>query len=104
VQIRIKAVSIVLEADAMRLQIDGYGGASNEAEGTETIALANQASTSTNFGANDYIYWLLTASDDADIDDLTRGDTVQIKVQHDAAGGANCETDAVFQTLEIDYV
>lgn len=104
VRLRIKAVSIVAEADAMRLQIDGFAGADNEAEGTETITIADKPSATTNFSANDYIHWLLTASDDADIDDIVGGDTVQIKVQHEAAGGADCATDAVFQTLEIDVI
>lgn len=102
--IRINAVAGVADVDAMRLQIDAYGGASDEALGTETIAIVDKASTTTNFADNDYIYWLLTTSDDADIDDFTGGDMIQILVQHEAAGGADCATHAVFQTAEILYV
>lgn len=103
-RIRIRAVSIILEADGMTLQIDGYGGTSNEAEGTETIAVVNKVSSTTNFAANDYVYWELTAADDADIGHLTGGDRLQLKVQHEATVGADIATDAVFQAVEIEYV
>jgi len=103
-RIRIRAVSIVAEADGMTLQIDGYGGTSNEAEGQETIAIVNKVSSTTNFAANDYVYWELTAADDADIGHLTGGDRLQLKLQHEAAAGADCQTDAVFQAVEVEYV
>jgi hypothetical protein len=104
VQLKIQANSIVVEADAMRLEIAGQGGGDNEAYNAETIAIADKASTSTNFAANDQIYWTLTASDDADIDDFVGGDLIAIKVLHEAAGGADCATDAVFVDVLVEYV
>ena len=102
----IKAVGLAAPGagNAMNLQIDGYGGADDEAEGTETITIATKKSVTDNTAVNDYIQWLINASDDADIDDLAGGDTVQIKVQHDAAAGGDIATDAVFQTVEVYYV
>jgi len=102
-EIRIYARSVVLEADAMRLEILINAGADNEAYNAETIAVADKPSTSTNFAANDIIYWTLTSADDADIGDLTRGDSLEIKVLHEAAGGDDCETDAFFRSIEITY-
>jgi len=104
IKIVIKGVSLVAEADAMRLEIDGYAGASNQAEGTETIDVVDCPSDTTNFAADDYIEWTLTASDDTDIDEIHGGDTVQIKCQHEAAGGADCETDCVLQAVELHYI
>lgn len=101
---RVWAVSLVAEADSMRLEIEGYGGTDNEAYTAETVAVADKPSASVNFAVNDYIHWLLTATDDADIDDMIGGDSIMIKVLHEAAGGADCETDAVFLCVEIDYV
>jgi parallel beta-helix repeat protein len=101
---KIKAVTIVLEADAMRLQIDGYGGTGNEAWNTETIAVVDKNSDTTNFAANDYIEWVLTASDDADLDDMVGDDTIMVKVQHEAGDATDAATDAVFQCVEVHYV
>ena len=101
---KIWATTVILEADAMRLEIEGYGGASNEAYTTETVAVADHPSETTNFAANDVIYWLLDATDDADIDDMIGGDQIMIKILHEAAGGADCATDAIFTCVGIEYV
>jgi hypothetical protein len=101
---KVAANSIVLEADAMRVEIAAQGGGDNEAYNAEAIAVADKPSTSTNFAAGDYIYWLITATDDADVDDFVGGDHVQFKVLHEAAGGADCATDAVFESVTVEYV
>ena len=101
---KIYATSVILEADAMRLEIEGYGGASDEPYTTETVAVANHPSTTTNFAANDVIYWIVDATDDVDIDDMVGGDQIMIKVLHEIAGGADCATDAIFTCVEIEYV
>jgi len=101
---KIWATSLVADAEAMRLEIEGYGGASNEPYTTETVVVADHPSETTNFAVNDVIYWLLDASDDTDIDEMVGGDQVMIKVIHEAAGGDDVETDAVFTCVELEYV
>lgn len=102
-QIKIYGRSMVLEADAMRLEIIMNGGADNEAYNTEAISIVDKASTSTNFAADDIVYWVLTATDDSDIGDLAAGDSVEIKVLGEDAGGADCTTDCRFRTVQIEY-
>jgi hypothetical protein len=104
VRLLIQANSIILEAHGMELEIVGQGGGDNEAYNAEAIAVASKGSASTNFAANDQVYWLLTASDDADIDDFVGGDLIAIKVLHEAADGDNCATDAVFVSCTVEYV
>jgi parallel beta-helix repeat protein len=101
---KIAANSIVAETHSMQLEIAAQGGGDNEAYNAETIAVPNASSVSTNFAANDYIYWWVTYGDDADISDLTGGEHLQFKVLHEAAGGDNCATDAVFSSVTVDYV
>jgi len=101
---KIWATSLVAEGDAMRLEIEGYGGTDNEPYTQETVAVADKPSGSTNFAANDGIYWLLTSTDDTDIDEMFGGDQIMIKILHEIAGGDDCETDAVFTCILIEYV
>jgi len=101
---KIWATALIDEADAMRLQIEAYGATSNEPYTTETIAVANKPSETTNFVINDVIYWLLDMTDDGDLDDMLGGDQVMIKVLHEAAGDGDCATDAAFSCVEIEYV
>jgi hypothetical protein len=104
VKIKIFASSIIAEADKMRLEIVGQGGGDNEAYNAEAIAIVDHPSESSNFGAGDLIYWLIDASDDADVDDFVGGDHIAIKVLHEAAGGDDCATDATFSCISIEYV
>jgi len=104
VQIKVYAISLLTEADAMRLEILIDAGISNEAYNAEAIAVVNKASVTTNFAANDVIYWLLTAADDVDVDDLIGGDHCSIIVRHEVAGNGDCETDAVFGDVLFEYV
>jgi len=104
VRVKVRGVALVTEADAMRLEINGYGGASNEPFTQETIAVANKASVTSNFTANDYIYWMIDPTDDADIGHLLGGDSVMFKVKHEAAGDGDCATNAAFLCVMIEYV
>lgn len=97
---KIYARSVVTEADAMRLEINVNGGADNEAYTTHATAAPNTASTSTNFAADDVIYWTLSV---ANILALTAGDSIEVKVLHEVAANGDCETDAYIRTVEIGY-
>ena len=88
----------------MRLEININAGASNEPYTTEAIAVANKPSETSNFAANDVIYWEIDPSDDPDIGDLAGGDSLGIKVLHEAAGDGDIATDAVLRCVEIEYV
>lgn len=100
-RIKIYARSVVTEADAMRVETVILGGADNEPYNTHVGSEANLASESTNFAADDVIYWICSP---AGVTALTGGDSVEIKVLHEIAGGADCQTDAFFRTASIEYV
>lgn len=101
VRMKIYARAVVLSAAAMRLEINANGGADNEAYNTHATAAPNTPSTSTNFAADDVIFWTLTA---AGIVALLGGDTVEVKVLHEAAGDSDVATNAYIRTVEIEYV
>ena len=101
---KIYATTNVTEADKMRLEINGYGGTDNEAYTAEVITAPNQASRSSNFAQYDAIYWIMDTTIDVDVDDMFGEDQIMIQVLHESAGGADCETDAVFLCVIIDYV
>jgi len=42
-------------------------------------------------------------ADDADFGDLTAGDSLQIKVIHEAAGGGSIDTQAIFRSCVLEY-
>lgn len=99
--IKIYARAVVLSAAAMRLEINANGGASNEPFGTHATAQPNTPSVTTNFAANDVIYWQLTV---AGITALLGGDSVEVKVLHEIAGGGDVATNAYLRTVELEYV
>jgi len=101
VRMKIYARAGVLSAAAMRLEINVNGGADNEAYNTHATAAPNTPSTSTNFAADDVIFWTLTS---AEIVALLGGDTVEVKVLHEAAGDGDVATNAYIRTVEIEYV
>ena len=103
VSLKVYAVTLVLEADEMRLELEAYGAASDEIFSTETIAVADKDSETTDMAANDVVYWKYTTTDDADLGDLAAGDSLQIKVLHEAAGDGSCATDAVFRYALLEY-
>jgi len=98
--LKIYARSGATETDGMRLEINVNGGADNEVYTTHATAAPNTPSTSVNFAADDVIYWTLTS---ADILALSAGDSIEVKVLHEAAGGADVATNAYFRTVEIGY-
>jgi len=98
--IKIYARSVVLEADKMRLEINVNGGADNQAYTTHATAAPNTPSTSANFAADDVIYWTLTS---AQILALSAGDSIEVKVLHEAVGNGDIDTQAYFRTVEIGY-
>jgi len=101
VRMNVYARSVVAEADSMRLEFVIYGGADNEVYTTHDGSVANHPSTSSNFAADDVIYWTITT---AGALALTSGDSIEIKILHEDAGGADCATDAYIRTVEIEYV
>lgn len=104
VRVKIWAYANVLEADAMRLRIVGHGATDNEAWSGNAIDVANHPSESSNFAASDVIYWMIDASDDAQVGTLAARDYMEIMAVGEVAGGADCATDALFGGVEIDYV
>ena len=104
VRIKIWAVSVVADAHNMTLQITANGGGDNEPYNTENIAIATLNSTSFNFAGNDVILWTITATNDADVDDLEGGDSIEVIVNHEAASGGSVQTDAIFRVVEFEYV
>ncbi len=98
--LKIYARSVILEADKMRLEINVNGGADNEAYTTHQTLAPNTASTSSNFAADDVIYWTLTS---AQILALNAGDSIEVKVLHEVAGNGDCLTNAYIRTVEIGY-
>lgn len=103
-QIRIYARSMATEAHAMLATFTLNSGASNEAYNTEAISVADKASETTNFDADDIVYWEIDSGDDADLGHLTGGDSAEFKVVGVAAAGDNVGTDAHFRNIEIEYI
>ncbi|MCK5018854.1 MAG: right-handed parallel beta-helix repeat-containing protein [Candidatus Peribacteraceae bacterium] len=101
VRMNVYARSVVTEADEMELQMVVLGGADNEAYNTHDGSIAQLDSVSANFAADDIVFWRNT---EAGVLALVGGDSVEVKVLHEAAEGGNCETDAFFRTVEIEYV
>ena len=99
--IRIYARSIVAETHSMALTIAANAGASNEAYNTEAISIADKSSATTNFAADDIVYWEINSGDDADIGHLLGGDSVEFKVVGQALAGDDCATDARFHCIHV---
>jgi len=100
-RMKVHARSVILEAHQMQLEIKTYGGADNESYVTHAAATANVLSTSSNFAADDIIYWTYTA---AGLIALVGGDSVQIEILFEDTVGDNIETDAWFRTVSFEYV
>lgn len=100
-RLRVTARSIVAEADEMHIELTMNGGADNEAYNTHTSNETNLDSVSTNFGADDIIYW---DSTHASVLALTGGDYVSVLVNYEAAVAPDCATDAHFMAVTVFYV
>jgi hypothetical protein len=104
VRVRVHAVSIVTEADAMTAVLSYYGGGDNEAEATHTTYSGDFASATENFAAGDNIKWEWTKNEyTTDGWLLHEGDSAYIKMVGRVLSGGNCATDARFRTVEIDF-
>jgi hypothetical protein len=90
--------------NAMRLEININAGGDDEVYTTEAITVVDKPNTTDNFAIDDVIHWMIDASDDADVDDITGGDSVEVKVLHEAAGGGDIATDAVFRVVVAEVV
>ena len=101
VKMKVYARSVVAEADKMRLELVIYGAAGNEVYTTHNGSVANHPSTSLNFGADDIIFWEI---DEAGVLDLREADSVQVKVLHEDAANGDCQTNAYFRTVELEYI
>lgn len=101
VRMKVYARSVVAEADKMRLEFVIGGGADNETYTTHTGSVADHPSTSENFSADDVIFWTVT---ETGVLALVGGDSVQVKVLHEAAGDGDCATNAYLRTVEFEYV
>lgn len=101
VRMKVYARSVVLEADKMRAEFVIYGGADNQPYNTHDGSVANHPSTSSNFAANDVIYWTIIT---AGVLALLGGDSIEVKVLYEDAGGADCATNAYFRAVTIEYV
>lgn len=100
-RMKIYARSVVTEADTMHMEYWMNGGADNEGYATHASHETNKNSTSSNFAADDVIFWTSTATG---VKALTGGDSVEVKVTHEDAGNGDCETDAFFRTVEFEFV
>lgn len=100
--LRIWGISNVDELHGMMLNISMYGGASNDPFNL-AAATATKASETTNFVTDDYIYWQLDATDDAEFDNYDFENGFQLKVWYQALSGDDCATDAVIQSARLFY-
>jgi len=98
--LKIYARGLTTETDHMRLEINVNGAADNQVYTTHQTLAPDTPSTSTNIAADDVIYWMLNS---AQILALSAGDSIEVKVLHEDAGGVDVETNAYFRTVEIGY-
>ena len=103
VSLEIYGVTEKTEGDEMRLELEAYGAASDEIFSTETISVADKDSETTNMTQNDIVYWKFVLGDAANFGDLTAGDSLQIKVIHEAVGDGSIDTQAVFRYALLTY-
>ena len=101
VRAKVYARSAATETHAMEADFVIYGAADNEPYTTNDGSAASLASTSTNFAADDVIYWTITA---AGLLTMLGKDSIQVRIDGAAADGDNCATNAYIRTCEIEYV
>jgi len=101
VRMKIYARAAAASGTTMALEINVNGGADNEPFNAHATAAPNTPSTSSNFAANDVIFWTLSS---AEIVALLGGDSVEVKVLHEAANAGGVITNAYLRTVEFEYV
>jgi len=104
VRIKIWAYSQVDEVDRMRLRIVAHGATDNETWSGNPIDVPNHPSESVNFSNLDVIYWVIDASDDAQVGTLAAADCVELLACGEVAGDGDCATDALFGGWEVQFV
>jgi parallel beta-helix repeat protein len=106
-RIRISAVALAApgEGNAMCVAVAGNSGkpVGHEPYNSENISVANKLTSETNFAVNDAIEWIVTDTDDAHVDDIGNGETIEIIVSYNAASGANIATNALIRSVWIEY-
>jgi len=98
VRMKVYARAAALSATTMAAEFVIYGAADNEAYTTHNGSVTNHPSTSSNFAADDVIYWTITT---AGVLALLGGDSVEVKVLYNATAVA---TNAYFRAVAIEYV
>ena len=107
--VRIRVIGVGLAApgaaDAyMKIQITGEGATFDEVYTTEPIDVIDKNNEEDNFAVDDVINWVFTATDDADIGHLLGGDRLQIKVLHEGGDAPHIETNAIVDSIQVEYV
>lgn len=103
VRVNVFGVALVADANNMTLELEMYGATPNEPFTTETITMVTWNSTTVGFAPLDIIRWKAMSGDDADIGHLLGGDSLQIKVLHEAASGPACATAVILRDVTIEY-
>ena len=88
----------------MHLEINMNAGASNLAYTTEPVALANFDGEEADYVATDVVHWVVDSGDDADIGSMVGGMSIEIEVIYEVGAAPDGATNAVFRTVEIEYV
>jgi len=68
------------------------------------VALANFDSVTTDYVANDVVHWSCDSGDDADIGSMVGGMSIEFKVIYEGGADPDGATNAVFRTVEVEYV
>lgn len=107
VRIKIWAVALgapIAGGGQMHLEIVINAGADDLAFTTEPVALANFDSVTTDYVNTDVVHWSMDSGDDADIGHMTAGMSIEFKVIYETGADPDGATNAVFRTVEVEYV
>lgn len=105
-RVRVQAVALGAPGAGNGMLIDllmnsaGFG----EQFDSENISVAGKRTRETGFAVDDVISWEFTSTDDSDINDLAAQDEFEIKIKYSAAAGSDIATNAVFRSVEVDYI
>ncbi len=107
--VRVKIWAVALGAPAggggqMHLDIVIQAGADDLAYTTENISLANFDSVTTDYVNTDVVHWSVDSGDDANIDTLVGGMSLECKVNGGTAVAPDGATNATFRVMEIEVV
>ena len=88
----------------MHLEIIINAGADDLAFNTEAVALANFDGETTDYVATDVVHWVVDSGDDVDIGHMVGGMSIEFKVIYETGDDPDGATNAVFRTVEVEYV